>query len=563
MIQTKVCSSLVRISPDGFAAVSAQNELSALRNEPLSFQLAYQLSGAPWEKAAFYTRVETDLPLKMYAVEYVPLIHAGIASEAEHLAQPGLIGDALTEKQINPPITECSYPWQTMHVERGETRQLVAYGDCCQALWFTVNPAEKRLAPGTHTIRLQLFSRADQSLLAEETVSVTLMDALLPRQSLLCTNWFYVDCLCDFYGVAPYSDRFYEIFQSFVSTAAEHGMNMLLLPAFTPPLDTPIESHRMNVQLVRITVENGSYTFDFTEMERYIRTAMACGITHFEHAHLFTQWGATGAPDIYATVNGKEKRIFDYKTKASGASYKKFLCAYLPAVRAFLRTLGLEKKTLFHISDEPTDAMLATYTAAKEAVGDLLDGCLCGDTLSHYALYEKGLVQQPIVATDAIQDFVGKCDPLWCYYTGGQTQNGLSNRTMPIPPERNRMLGIQMYAARIAGFLHWGYNFYYGVLSYGQFHPLLNPCGYGADGGTCFLVYPGSDGRALPSVRQKIFAEAILDYRALQRYEKSFGRAAADALLQDCFGTIDFHTTASAAAILAFRTRLNRELDRK
>lgn len=559
MFLHKVCSSLDRVQTDNFAALPCREVFSALRNEPFSFQIAYQLQDVPDGKLAFYTQIETDLPIRIYSVGYVPVIHTAVPGIDDPPA-PGLFGDLLFEKQLNPPLETCSYPWFSMHIEKGEEHLLYAYSDSCQALWFTVNPTEKRLRAGCHSIRVRFYSRNTQELLAESVIRLHLADALLPRQTFLYTNWFYCDCLCDFYGVDPFSARFYEIFKGFVRTAAENGMNMLLLPAFTPPLDTPLEKTRRKIQLVKITLDNGSYSFDFSEMERYIKISLQCGMTHFEHAHLFSQWVAAAAPDIYATVNGKEKHLFGRKTKASGPAYKKFLRAYLPQLRAFLRSLKLEKKVLFHISDEPTESTADSYAAAKEAVGDLLDGCMCGDALSHYELYQKGLVELPIVSTDALPDFIGKCDTMWCYYTGGQLQNGLSNRLLPLEPARNRILGAEMYRHRIAGFLHWGYNYYYDVLSQGLFDPALNPCGCSGTPGTSFFVYPSRDGRAIPSVRQKVFAEGLLDYRALQCYEKTFGRNEADALLQACFKGMDFCTAASADQILHFRSLLNQAL---
>lgn len=562
MLLCKTCSSLDRIMPHNYDALPCRTQFSALRNEPLSFQVAYQGKDSPAGRHAMYVRIETALPLKFYRVGYVPVLHTRVPG-LEPAQEPGLYGDMLLEKSVDPPLYNASNPWMTFRMEEGDAQALIAYDDCCQALYFTVNPQGKRLKPGDYPIQLTFFERdrPDAKPLATLSVQVALVDACLPRQTFLCTNWFYCDCLCDMYHVEPFSPEFYRIFRSYVRTAAENGMNMLLLPAFTPSLDTPLERPRRRIQLLRITREGGHYSFDFSEMEHFIRLARECGITHFEHAHLFTQWGATAAPDIYVTVDGREKLLFSRKTKASGAAYRKFLHAYLPALRAFLRELGLEKKVLFHISDEPDIKDRETYAAARATVGDLLDGCLCGDALSHYELYEEGLVPLPIVCTHMIHHFIGKCDDLWAYYTGGQVGQGLSNRLVQIPPERNRVLGIQMYANHVTGFLHWGYNFYYHLLSQGTFDPVYDPCGFEGGAGTCFLVYPGRDGEAIPSIRQKVFAEGILDYRALQAYEKAFGRPAADALLRDCFGEIDFHTQATADALLQFRQRLNQALE--
>ena len=92
---------------------------------------------------------------------------------------------------------------------------------------------------------------------------------------------------------------------------------------------------------------------------------------------------------------------------------------------------------LFHISDEPSEGNADSYARAVATVGDLLDGCMCGDALSEYLFYEKGFVKTPIVVTPRVDDFAGRCDNLWAYYTGGQSVN-LPNRLIAMPQRRNR-----------------------------------------------------------------------------------------------------------------------------
>jgi hypothetical protein len=183
---------------------------------------------------------------------------------------------------------------------------------------------------------------------------------------------------------------------------------------------------------------------------------------------------------------------------------------------------------------------------------------MLGDALSHYEYYEKGLVQTPIVCTNHVADFVGRCKNLWAYYTGGQANDGLSNRILVMSAERNRILGIQMYYHKVKGFLHWGYNYYYDVLCHGLFDPKMNACGYNGHSGTSYFVYPSHDGTAIQSTRQKVFFEGINDYRALQLLEKKCGRKCAEDLVKKHFGDITFYTKPSSPTqILEFRAELN------
>ncbi len=558
MLKTVLLSSLHRVYPEQCPENSALTGISALRNEPVSFQIAFRLEKGGAGTEAVYPRIETELPVSLYYVGYVPVLHtpADILPDAP---RPGLFGDMLLPKQVNPPVREEIRPWGNRMTEQGEEVSLNAAADSWQSLWLCINEDQRSLKPGSYPVTVRFCAVDGGAQESEDVLTVELLDARLPRQKLLYTNWFHYDCLSDYYNEPVFTDRFFEIMRDYVKTAAKNGMNMLLMPAFTPPLDTPENGRRKTVQLVGVARNNGRYSFDFSLMKRFLDVSRGAGIGYFEHSHLFTQWGARAAPAVMAAVNGQTKQIFGWHTRASGKAYRDFLHAYLPALRAFLREEGLEQKVLFHISDEPGGESAESYGRALRTVGNLLDGCLCGDALSDYLFYEKGYVKTPIVVTSRAGEFLGRVPNLWVYYTGGQLDAGLSNRILAVPPERNRMLGIQLYACRVQGFLHWAYNYYYDVLSHGLFDPKCNPCGYNNHAGTSYFVYPGRDGRALQSVRQKVFFEGLNDMRALEAAEKLRGRAACEELMEKHFGHMDFHTCPdSPEALLAFRRDVNR-----
>lgn len=559
MLQMRILSSLHRVFPSDCPDVSLAH-FTAAGNEPLSFQAAFRIAGTEEKVRRVNVRTETALPLSTYLVGYVPVLHTD-TDGLTGLPAPGLFGDLLLEKTTNPELVYEGAPWGREYYEKGEETLVIAADDCWQSLWFTVNEHRQDVAPGLYPVTVTLESTVDRAVLAQCRLDVEILPVRLEKQTLLYTNWFHCDCLADFYGVEMFSDHFFEIMHDFIEKAARNGMNMLLLPAFTPPLDTCIGSERRTAQLVRIRRDGERYSFDFSLMKRYLDVARDAGVATFEHAQLFSQWGALAAPKIVATVNGREQRIFGWDTDAAGEDYARFLRAYLPQLTAFLRAEGLQGRVLFHISDEPTDANEAAYARAKAVVSDLLEGWMLGDPLADYRFYENSLVPTPICATDAIDAFLGRCDHLWAYYTGGQLRGGLSNRVLITPPERNRMLGVQLYYHRIEGFLHWGYNYYYDKLSHGLFDPRTNPCGFGNHAGTSYCVYPGRKGDAIQSVRQKVFAEGLDDQRALQTLEKRKGRAYCEQLIHAHFGTPSFRTAPdSPEAMLAFREAVNRAL---
>jgi len=560
-LDTILLSSLHKVYPLDCPATPL-TVLSGLQNEPLSFQLAYRL--APCEKHSIpvFPRVESDLDLNLYSVGYVPVLHTNMG--ATGMPAPGLIGDMLLPKKINPDIqlkrAGCS---DEHYAEEGEAITLHAADDAWQALWFTINEDGKTIAPGKYSIRIAFHENHSGAKVSEDTMEIHIIAAPLPKQKLKYTNWFHCDCLADFYNVDMFSDRFFEIMRAQVACAVKNGMNMMLTPFFTPPLDTPVGDERMTAQLVKVNVINGEYSFDFSLLKKFLDICRGEGMEYFEHSHLFTQWGAEAAPKVIATVDGVEKRILGWDTPADGEAYVGFLNAYLPAVKKFLAGENLLDKTLFHVSDEPTEQNAGNYRRAKAVVAKHLEGCLCGDALSHYLFYEQGLVQTPIVFTGHIHEFLGRCDHMWAYYTGGHFTDGLSNRTLVTPSELNRVMGLEMYTHRIEGFLHWAYNNYYDVLSQGLFDPAFQPGGYKQMSGVGYVVYPGRDGKPLQSIRQKVFAEGLLDMRALELLESLSGREVCDDLLEKHFGKVDFHTVPdSPEHLLAFRSDVDAAIEK-
>ena len=555
MITVRLTDSLTPVFPGRFDGPTLSS-FSLCRNEPFSFQMAYRITEGPEKSVPFFVRVETELPLSCYYVGCVPVIHTDFPP-LEPTPPVGPYPDVLMPKAVNPPLTRVETWGEVRYYESGEKTALFAYNDSWQALWFTVNENGAELPAGTYGVRMELFSRKREKV-GEASLSLEVLDAVLPPQTLLYTNWFHCDCLADWYHTEIFSDRFFEIMRDFVRKAARNGMNMILLPAFTPPLDTPAGMERMTAQLVRVTVEDGAYRFDFSLLERFIDLCREEGIGYFEHSHFFTQWGAAHAPKILADTGSGEVRLFGWDTDALSDGYVGFLRSYLTALRGFLREKGLEKNVLFHVSDEPNASNFRAYEAAFAKIADLLEGYMVGDALSDVRFFESGLVKLPIASAPHAADFVGRGGDIWVYYTGADVGNGMSNRILTISRERNRSLGVQLYKSGAKGFLHWGYNYYYGELSFGLADPFLTPTGGYPNPATSYCVYPAPDGTAYQSVRQKIFAEGLVDMRALQLLESLSGRPVCEAVIENYFGACDFYSSAASPGVLtAFRTEVN------
>jgi len=565
-LETKLISSLGKIFPDEVKGESLKSA-SLLRNEAFSFQVAFKNEEIFNEITRVYVRVETDLDTTLiseYFEGYVPVIRADFANSDNYFERKtaGLYPDVLFSRKTNAEICDDGLPWLPIWAEQNQKYLIESANDSYKGLWFTINESGEDIKAGKYYIKVLFYNSDNRECIGEEKLDLNIINAKLPKQTLTYTAWFHCDCLADTYGVEVFSDGFFEIMRSYVTLSTKTGMNMMLLPAFTPPLDTTPGKERKTTQLVKVEMNGGRYSFDFSLMKKFIELCRECGIESFEHSHLFTQWGAQNAPKIMATVNGEYKQIFGWETDSASDEYSSFLKCYLKALKVFLKEMKLEKNIMFHVSDEPPIKHISYYENALSVVREELKGCVIGDALSDFEFYKKGYTNRPIVAviSSEIDDFAKKCDNYWVYYTNGELTENVSNRIISVPSARNRVIGLQMYVGGAKGFLHWGYNYYYGCLSHGLFNPMINPCGYKQLAGASYIVYPDITGEALPSLRMKVFYEAINDYGALQLLESLIGKEAVMKFIEKTVGMVNYKYSPTNQELFEFRQKLNDEI---
>ena len=516
--------------------------LSGFLGERVSYQLVFRAGpGDPSSMRVLFRAEAKDCEVRLREVRHVPVRLAAYPdSDDGYISKaPGLYPDLLREP--DPHGT-----W--------------LHAGLCETLWVDVTSR----VPGTHAATVTMTDERGQ-VLASHTQTVTVLPGELPPQKLLRSQWFHADCLAERYHVPVFSEAHWELIERYVRCMAEHGIDTLLTPIHTPPLDTRVGGERLTTQLVRVRRDSEGWHFDLSLLERWVELALRCGIRCFELAHLYTQWGARHAPKIVAEVDGQETRVFGWETDAVSPEYADFLAAYIPALRAFFASRGLEDRVLWHISDEPNDSCLESYRAARQQVAGLLSGCKVMDALSSFAFWQKGVVDRPIVSNDHIEPFLeAGVRGLWTYYCCCQ-HIGVSNMFIAMPSWRNRAIGVQLWLYRVEGLLQWGYNFYNAQYSDYAIDPYATT---DADGwvpaGDPFQVYPGKDGRPEASIRLMVTDEAMRDLRALQWLEELRGREYVEALVHEGLEERITFTRypKDASYYLALRERLDAEIAR-
>ncbi len=407
-------------------------------------------------------------------------------------------------------------------------------------LWVNVDiPTD--IPSGEHILKIFVGVEPDHSGVGiTETFSaeicIQVVDTLLPEQKFIYTRWIYLDCIANAHNVKIFSEEHWELIESYIATAADMGINMLLVPVHTPPLDTEIGTRRPCVQLVDIEKSGNKYSFDFKKLHRYIELCKKYGIKYYEMAHMFSQWGAKCAPNIMVTENGVTDYMFGWHIAANDPRYVEFLRQYIAAISREMQAEGIAENTYFHISDEPHPDNLPRYEEALNIFKPLIGDCKIFDALSHFEFYEKGLVDCPVTSVTHIHEFLEHpIENQWVYYCCGP-ERVFTNSFIALPSARVRVLGFLCYKYDIKGFLHWGYNYYNSSLSRYPINPYVTTSADGCyPSGDGFIAYPGLSG-ALPSVRGYVTAAAMSDMRVCSALEAKIGREAVVAMIDAAAG---------------------------
>ena len=511
-------SSLAKIFPDRAPAEPPLRSIPAWRGERVHFQAVFRPDFS-WGKV----RVEADSPLREFirlrSVELVPVDYLPAERDADCADDRiGLYPDLLRGIPENT-FSSVSNQWRSIWVTLALPEDLPA-GDYPVTIKFHVH---------------DIVSRQD-AVFSGARLILRVMPHKLPAQTLKNSHWFHCDSIARFYDVEIFSEKHWEYIANFMKSAAYCGINMLLTPVITPPLDTEVGGSRPTVQLTEIACDKGVWRFDFSRLERWCRLAQSCGIRYFEAAHLFTQWGANFTPKIMITRDGVRESFGGWDLAADSPEYEDFLGAFLPALAQWIDRHGLRESFYFHCSDEPHAEHCESYGRAFALMSKYLPGMKFFDALSRPEVYEAtGRKSIPVICERSLHLFENEnLSERWTYYCC-EPFSGYPNRFIYMRSWRSRILGALLYRHGMEGFLHWGFNFYFSRLCRFQVNPYISTTAGGAfPAGDAFIVYPGPGGVPEYSLRAEVFYDALQDMRCLQGLEAMYGPEAVHAFLDSC-----------------------------
>lgn len=497
-----VLSSLAKVYTDMPLDLShALKSGTMLINDTYHFQVAFKSQGGYNQIDSVDTVSDLGDAVSIRYVDYVPCditVEVPNHDTCEHPA-PGLFPDILK------PLPKKAW----------------AYPDMWRAFWITVDGSKKDLKPGKYPITVSVTCNEKVDSV---TFNLEVLPAKLDAQALPVTNWLHCDCICQYHGVEFASEEFWAILKNYLTAAVKNGINMILTPIFTPPLDTEIGGERLTNQLVDVTISDGTYLFNFDNLVRFVGLCRECGVKYYEIAPLFTQWGCKYAPKVMATVDGEYKKIFGWDTEGYGKEYLGFLGEMLPLLVAKLKELEVFDVCYFHISDEPTPDVIDNYKICADFLKEHIPSDKFIDAMRDPEFYKQGYVTVPVAAFLNMPAFLPEnIDNLWGYFCCCEQRT--ANRLLAHASYRNRVLGLTLFKHDIKGFLQWGLNFYNSRHSREAINPYATSTAYGwVPGGDPYVLYPNDDGTVTESLRICVFADAIRDFTALNMLLKKYTR---------------------------------------
>lgn len=498
------------------------NKIKAMQGERVSYQIVLKGERNSRFRAVVSVKSELASAVALYSVKEVVMdmpVTVDFPDEDYITKEPGLMPDVLV------PLSEQKFT--------------VTVTDSNSVLWVRIDVPED-IAPGKYVVSVQFkmteaFSDIPENTLCKD-MEIEIIPAVIPQQKLIYTRWFYADCIAEEHNVPIYSEKHWELIEKYIAAAHDVGINMILVPIHTPPLDTEIGAERPCVQLVDIERIGDEYKFGFEKFHRFISICKKCGIKYYEMAHMFSQWGAKYTPNIMVRENGQERYMFGWHMPADSPVYLDFVSRYIKAVCAELTKEGIADNTYFHISDEPDERSMENYERAYKIIKPLVGKSKLFDAISDFDFYEKGIVENPVPCISSINDFLGKdIEHLWTYYCC-EPQNVYPNSFLAMPSARVRVLGYMLYKYDIKGFLHWGLNFYNSFKSWYKINPYLTTSADSVfPSGDGYILYPGKD-TVYGSIRGEVTYQAIIDMNICFALEEIIGRDAVIKMIDKAAG---------------------------
>lgn len=500
-------TSLKRVFPNSHAGSAEPLELISARNAQLSFQACFR----NLRDCCVRVRATVDAPsgwtAQVRRVGFVPMDqHSTDVPPDETDGRgfiPGLVPDPLfPEETASVGLESNGVFWITLKVpadaEIGENKltvTLTVEDEFRFPMWMSRKPISVNLPVSVHV----------GSIILE------------PRTDFPVTHWISADSIWEYYKIAPFSERFWELADAYIANLTAHNLDVVYSPIF----NARHEILERPAQLLKVRpIGDDRYEFDFSDVRRWIQLAKKHNAHYVEWTHFFTPAPTSGKypQRIFERWETMGKLLWPPEISAVSETYRRFLEQFLPEFKQVLIEEQMLDRSLFHCADEPDGPVqVADYRQARALLKELAPWMKVMDAMSDPIYATEDLTDMPIPSIVTAPQFTAaKCDA-WVYFCCGPRGRYLQ-RFLDTPLPKLRMASWLFYKLKAKGFLHWGHNYWFVFCTGTPTNPFIDAAVSAWPGmphGDAFIVYPGDNG-PIDSIRWEVFAESLQDYALLQ-----------------------------------------------
>ena len=402
-----------------------------------------------------------------------------------------------------------------------------------QPLWVMVRvPQDARAGLYRGEVCVRILHGKRKTTERRVPVSLEVWPFELPAQGRLRhTEWFWPGLLADYYHLEPWSEEHWQWIERVARDMARHRQDMVLTPFFDflgcPGLVTVVRRR------------DGSFSFDFSRLDRWIDTFAREGVNWIEGAHLAgpadPDWESKFAFHRFPVADESGAPIDTSRRAMSDEEFEGVMEALLKACRRHIESRGLGDRYVQHVADEPCETTEESWRAISEAVGRWLPGVPRIDAMLCSGL--EGLVELrvPLINTVTEPSTLQPPEELWTYVACHPQGYG-PNRFLDYRSIRNRIMFWLCWRFGLKGFLHYGYNYWtvgipapatVRISPWTDATAISHYCKGRLElpAGDPFLVYPG-EGDICSSIRWEVIRKGIEDFEYLSMLEELAGEAA-------------------------------------
>lgn len=508
-------SALTRVPryPQSVGDADSQSlSIDAARNERRSAQLAAASSEPLADLRAEVSTLDgpdgSEIPSDAIDVRYVGYVPVEEAENTlkgfppvEEISDDGVSGDRAPDV-VGDPLLECESVDVPPHR--------------AQAIWFTFDvPADQRAGRYRGEIRIATGDREPTTY----DVELAVRDVAVPDPAdgdFYLDVWMHPDAVASGHGVEPWSERHWELLESYFEDLAAASQRAITASVVHEPWQREWIGGEWRPQTetgFSSLVEwryDGEWTFDFERFDRYVEAALDCGVGPSISAFSMLTFRGQQRLSYYDT----EGEFVVDRLDAGDDRWREAWTAFLRAFGDHLDERGWLEQTFLAFDERPADLMEAALDVAEAAPHDFDDRIRVAGSDEVEAFADDLSVHYNHLPLDErTLDDRRAAGRTTTYYV---TMIGHPRTLSYSPAVEGRMLPWIAAANDLDGLLRWSYNswpddvFDDPVFRYSQ--------------GAEYLVYPGEDG-PLSSIRWELVREGIGEFELHRRADTDLAEA--------------------------------------